>query len=130
MKIICGNCSFTIYTSGEGFSYSQESLNFCLKCGRAYTDTGVNISKLFKANKEQINCQTKIVSWFGFVPAVSFLLIVLLILFNNPGLITKDNVYISLLLIFGLPIVYIPCVLMVAFRKGFRKYNEVLNETD
>jgi len=130
MQITCGHCSFSIETCGQNFYLDSEDLKFCPRCGRDYSSTGVNVTKLYEANEARIKYQSRIAFRFGFLPVMICLITILLLIllgWETINRISPEKFSSIMVGILTSALIYFGIVLRIAFSRGEKKFKEVAN---
>ena len=127
MDITCGNCGFSVETQGEGFFLKKEDVKYCLKCGKGYAETGVDVPKIYDATDAKIECQSRIAFRFGILPAILYLITSVVLIYKQIIHVGPENFDLIIFLAIVPPLVWIIIAMMLAFRKGRKKFQEVVN---
>lgn len=124
MKITCGDCHFSIQTLGADGSFLEgDEIKFCIKCGKSYAETGVNVPRIYYADDMQVKCQTRTMLWFGLLPFISFSFLIGTLLVTNTIRISQNVA----LLIPIVPVIYLGVIFWFALRRGKKKFKKVVN---
>ncbi|MDO8551316.1 MAG: hypothetical protein Q7S03_01380 [bacterium] len=113
-------------TSAEGFYLAEQNVNYCINCGKKYSEVGVDISKLYRANKARINIINKALYLYILFPLVGFLVLIFLGLSAGYFADPKSGSYLMVLLV-GFTI-YMIGVMICSQVKGGKKFKELIAE--
>ena len=78
MQIACKNCNFSMQTSAEGFYLAEQNVNYCVNCGKKYSEDGVDIPKLYRANKARMSIINKTLYIYILLPLFGLIASILL----------------------------------------------------
>jgi hypothetical protein len=126
VRITCGSCDFSVQTHGESFRYTEDNVRFCLSCGKSYSETGVNVGRIYKAVEARVSCQQRIAFWTGLLPVLIYMITALIVILRNPGLITAENLVVFVFVMCVLPLAYMFWILTLASSRGSKRYYEVM----
>ena len=127
MKITCRVCGLSVHTQGEGFCLRKEDVKYCLKCGKSYLETGVDVIKLYNANDARVKCQLRIAFRLGILPAILYIITLAVLIYKQIIYVGPENFDLILCLIFVPPLQWTVIILMFAFWRGSKKFEKMVN---
>lgn len=124
MKITCVDCHFSIQTQGaDGSFLESDDVKFCVKCGKSYAETGVNVPRLYYADDMQVRCQSRTMIWFGVLPIFAFLFLSITLLATNSIRVSQN----AALFVPIVSVIYLGVTYRFALRRGEKKFKEAVN---